>query len=460
MTQALDTIPRASVLSLDRGNVCAPYAALLAGSAWLGVGISYAQLYLFHIVLVLFLWRFSAQVLSEGRIAVPSAGFLSIPLLYLLWMMFSVAWAQDTSAALRHVVYHGLGTTLLLVIVVYYGAYERPMKLLFAVGPVLALELLIGMAEFTTSFRYPISPYSSLASHFGHAPYIGTSWSDAMIQLALSSPTGFHWNPNSLAAALVICLPFFLFHDRPSIRRLGSLAVVAVIFATASRASYIGCMVALLAWGFCFSSRRAAAFVISSLAVVCVGAIGATIAKERGSQRVEAVIELVEFAAAPGGVFSGGSGRSVDVRTQLMQRGLDRLVESRGLGIGGGNSRELFLEPLTRQWKPMPLHNFWLEVVVEAGVLIGLLFIGWYLWTMRQMFSIAFHYKHKELRYLASASAVGMLAFIPAAVSASSVMYFLPMWLLLGLAGAILARAARLSSGQPTIRIRPSFLSA
>lgn len=459
MTKYPQKVPSATSPSWDLKRECAPYAALLVASAWIGVGVSYAQLYLFHIALGLFLWRFSAHACSAGKLTIPSAGFLCIPVIYFLWMIFSLVWAQDTSAAVRHVVYHGLGTTLLLAVVVYYGRYERPTRILLAVWPVIFLELLIAIAEFTTPFRYPISPYSSLASHFGHSPYIDSAWSDAMIQLALSSPTGFHWNPNTLAAALVISLPFFLFHSRPSIRRIGSTIVVAVIFFTASRASYIGCVVVLLVWGLFFSSRRAAGFVIASLAVASIGALGVIIAKERGDQRVEAVIELVEIAASPGGLFSGGSGRSVDIRGQLMQRGMERLVESRGVGIGGGNSRELFLEPITRQWKPMPLHNFWLEVVVEAGVVVGLLFIAWYIWVMRQMFRIAYHFTDKELRYLASASGVAMLAFVPAAVSASSVMYFLPMWLLLGLAGALLARASELPRGAPSVASRPQGMA-
>ena len=74
---------------------------------------------------------------------------------------------------------------------------------------------------------------------------------DAEIIAAINkTPTGFHWNPNDLAAYMLIIIPFFLFSKRIWIKIVFPIAALSIILLTGSRAVLIG--VALMAFFYVF----------------------------------------------------------------------------------------------------------------------------------------------------------------------------------------------------------------
>ena len=52
----------------------------------------------------------------------------------------------------------------------------------------------------------------------------------------------------------------------------------------------------------------------------------------------------------------------------------------------------------------------------------------------RDLFKLGRYSKNYFFKYLGKSISLSLIVFIPASVSASSVIYFLPMWLLFGLA--------------------------
>jgi teichuronic acid biosynthesis protein TuaE len=102
----------------------------------------------------------------------------------------------------------------------------------------------------------------------------------------------------------------------------------------------------------------------------------------------------------------------------------------------------LIQEPISGEWKSFPLHNFWLELLVEGGLFAGGVFIMWYLWLIWTLYRNAFRASESAVRRISASTATALVAFIPASVSPSSVIYFLPMWVVLGLAVAALNAAS------------------
>jgi teichuronic acid biosynthesis protein TuaE len=78
------------------------------------------------------------------------------------------------------------------------------------------------------------------------------------------------------------------------------------------------------------------------------------------------------------------------------------------------------------------LHNFWLEILVEGGIIAFLIFIYFYFSTIYKVFVISKKTENETLMYYAKASTLALSIFIIAEISMSSAIYFLPMWLLLG----------------------------
>ena len=84
------------------------------------------------------------------------------------------------------------------------------------------------------------------------------------------------------------------------------------------------------------------------------------------------------------------------------------------------------------------MHNFWIEILVEGGVVFFSLMIIWYVSIIYNLFIISKLGSNNQIKYYASALLLAMIGFIPAAIAASSTIYFFPMWIMFGMAIAII----------------------
>jgi O-antigen ligase len=117
---------------------------------------------------------------------------------------------------------------------------------------------------------------------------------------------------------------------------------------------------------------------------------------------------------------------------------MDALWASNGLGIGGGGSLEVQEKFGGVGGKVASMHNFWIEILVDAGVLFFVLFMTWYFVIIWKLYKIYKKAKDLIYRYHAGVVCFGMLIFLIAAVSASSVIYFFPMWLMFGMSTSLI----------------------
>jgi hypothetical protein len=119
---------------------------------------------------------------------------------------------------------------------------------------------------------------------------------------------------------------------------------------------------------------------------------------------------------------------SIGIRQSLVKEGINAIKDSYGLGLGGGTSRLIKVGDIEN------MHFFWLEIVVEAGILFAFLFFIWYVSIVFSLYKISKVCKDSKIKYYASASSLSLIGFIFGAVSASSTIYMLPMWILYGFA--------------------------
>ena len=124
---------------------------------------------------------------------------------------------------------------------------------------------------------------------------------------------------------------------------------------------------------------------------------------------------------------------SLGARQELMKNALDDLDGNLWLGIGAGNSKFIQEKNGKVAGKLTSLHNFWLEILVDAGIVFFLIFIGWYFLIVNKLFTLS---KSNDpfLAYVSKASAVALLGLLISAVSCSSIIYFFPFWILLAIA--------------------------
>ncbi len=139
-------------------------------------------------------------------------------------------------------------------------------------------------------------------------------------------------------------------------------------------------------------------------------------------------------------------GGSIEWRRELVDNGLDAFYNSYGLGLGAGGSvaNQEIIGPVAGRFTSM--HNFWIELMVEGGIFISILVCFWILSIIYKLFIISRTTNDSWLKYYSESLFLSTTAFIPAAIAASSTIYFFPMWIMFGLAiSAILLSKTKLN---------------
>lgn len=356
------------------------------------------------------------------------------------WYAVTILWSENIPYTLRYLFYMICGISIILAALSYAHNIDRLSKLVRVLGVIFTIELILGLLESFTSFRLPVSPYSEYVSFFGRTSELETLSPEVEIESLERSATGFEWNPNNMAIAMEMVFPFFLFYRKIWVKVIGFLAILAIVIFSSSRGVFIALSFMLAIYLVLYKKS------IKMILLMLVGFIGLLVInykfnlKESDNTQVREIAQsfdvLGRFLSDENA--SPNPSESINVRKDLMNIGIGSIQDSYGIGIGGGCSTDM-LENMggVGKKKITSLHNFWLEVSVEGGILFVLLFFAWYANLFLELFSIANRAQDPRLIYLAKATSLGLAGFLIGAISASTVIYFFPMWLLFGVSIAV-----------------------
>ncbi|MFH1215336.1 MAG: O-antigen ligase family protein [Pseudomonadota bacterium] len=408
-------------------------------SAVLGSGVGYSHLYLFHVCLLLLvggaILLYSAGV--KRLFLKPKSILSNFFLLMIFWYASSLFWSIEPFYTLRYLVYIIFGVAIVYVIVGRAVSEERYQRIFNVLKWAFLLEIIVAIFESFTPFRLPTSPYSEYAVIFCRKVTDFGLFDDAVTQAIKSVPTAFHGNPNNLAIVMTAMLPFFLFHHRLMFKVTGSLSVLIVIVMAGSRGAFIGAVFGMALYFAITNIKRFLVFCLFGLVLssVLIGWLDELKISENRKVAEYAYTADVLIAYLDEEDTSGGS---ISVRQQLLKNGLDALYFTNGLGVGGGGSNAVQERLGGVEGKIVSMHNFWIEVLVDAGVVFFLLFVLWYLTVCFKLLIIYLRSSSPFYKYHSGALFVSFSAFSVACVSASSVIYHLPMWIMLGMGLALI----------------------
>ena len=337
-----------------------------------------------------------------------------------------------------------IGGSLTLLINSYVNSERRYCEVFTVLKWLFIGAICIALLESFTPFRLPTSPYSDYANAFGRKSTDFSEFDPAIQTLIRSAPTSFWANPNDLAVAMTLAVSFFLMSRNSWLKISGFSCVLVIIVMTGSRGGFIGLMVAVSTYLIIkgWMTRLGFLILLSVLSVIFYTSIDAL--KDSENQR------LAEIAWSSDLVYSyvfeeQGTENSIGVRRKLIQNGLSALANTGGLGVGGGGSQAVQERMGLVGGKISSMHNFWVEILVDAGVVFFVVFLLWYFYIM---FCLASIYKSDRVyfyRYHAGSLFISMLTFLVSAISTSSVIYFFPMWIMYGLAIGLISLQRRLS---------------
>jgi teichuronic acid biosynthesis protein TuaE len=401
-------------------------------SAILGVSISYSDVYLFHISMLLLVFYFIISLVKNNltiRKPILPSNYHRLFYFMIAWYLLTIIWSIDRLVSLQYVFYIFCGSLISLTIIYYSTNLQRLNKIFKVISVFIILEVVFCLLEALTPFRLPISPYSNLL------PYFGRDYLLEDFTLKASTPTGFQWNPNTMATVLNLALPFLLLHKRLFVKYIGTFTVVFLIVASGSRGNFIATTLILFCFFYLLNKKRAVIFgtLLPVFGLIVFMMINPFLANSTNGKIRDAYnsftylkIYLTDFE---------NRDDSLGIRRLLIQNGMDSLGESNGLGIGGGASKLVVSKGIPWIPETYPMHNFWIEILVEGGIIFSLIFAIWYLKSIFDLYKISLTAKN-EIKYYSSSLFLAMIGFTVGAISASSTIYVLPMWIMFGLSVA------------------------
>ncbi len=335
----------------------------------------------------------------------------------------SLLWTPSLEFGVRYLVQFAMGV-LLLILVSEYCREDLNKKTFIKLILVLCLfEVGLAFGEYLEIWRYPISSYSKSANLFQR------TFNDDSYSMV---PTGFRFNPNNLGLLFSILLPFFYCHRNKWIFAL-SLPVSFIMIATGSRGVLLGCFLGGFI-AFVIGNKLLRIRIIAIIAVIYLAITGLYLQGKFDNTIVAKLRSITSVFQEDGINNIVKSDDSLRIRKALFYKGLYIIRDSWCFGVGAGGSLvkqyDNLDENLQHGTKGTNLHNFWLELVAEAGVIPFLILMYWIGGRLLGLFK---NYKltNDDIRL---AIIVAIVTLFVSALAVSTAVYFLPMYMLFGLA--------------------------
>lgn len=404
---------------------------LLLVSVILGVGVSYSKLYFFHVILFFLYGKVVVDYLFSGFSRNPVLDILDFGFFLILffWYFSSLAWAQSKELGLQYIFYLFCGVSIVLMFCLMVKNSNDFFSAFNIIAFISLLDLFFSFLEALGVFRLPISPFSDYVTWFGRTGTLENFDNPDVILLLKNTPTGFHWNPNDLSLMMFL-LFCYLLRLRTAWKIPLMLMTLFVIFMAGSRLVIISVMfVVFLNFVFFVENKmRSLLYVVALLLFI---SLLLRLFDFSDSARLIDLFSIVQILSFD--FLGADANTSAGERTQLLINGYNALVNSFGFGVGAGNSNLVQIAAGNVGNGVTSMHNFWFEVLVEGGVFAALLMYSWYAFTVLRTLSMAFHFKFGFQSFFFKGTSLALLGFLPAVITSSSAVYFLPMWLFFAL---------------------------
>jgi len=412
-------------------------------AALIGLGISYGSLYLFHLAGLAFLIIFSRAMLiqSDGltlkNFITDQTRFRLRNFLWLMlvWYAITLIWSRNMQLGLYHLFYIANGIVIVLALQQAVKTASDLRKVISISGIILFVEMAICLMAGIFGIQWPISPYSDYIVFFMREPGFAENLPAAAIEAIRHTPTGFRWNPNDLAVTMLIVLPFFLFYRKRAVGITGTLVSLVIILLTGSRGALIALFIMALAFVLLYLKRKQKirVFAIATVGLLILFAASPFLKKQYPVKYREISTTgdaLNKYLFTDHEQVNDTS--SIAIRQNLVSNGMSAWKNSYGMGVGAGNSVQVQMDN-DNTHDVYSMHNFWIEILVEAGILFFILWCVWYFLLLRKVFIIGKKHSDDFIRYCSKASSLAMIGLVIGLISMSSAIYFLPMYLLFGI---------------------------
>jgi teichuronic acid biosynthesis protein TuaE len=357
--------------------------------------------------------------------------FLLFLALWLAWTLVSLIWAADKASGIRYSIFLLMMASLAAGSVLAIDSVTTLRAALLFLLAAFGLALAIGLLEILTDFRLPTSMLVGKPERY---------------QWAITSI--FH-NQNDFATYIALWLPVLLavpFFARRVWALLavtaGSLLSVYCLLYTGSRTNLLALALAVPSLLLVLSLRKGTHSRgwqwVLGIALICTVVLALYLGMQGalpGFRLPDIGVQHWRFDTLSSEMGAGtGSGGT---RLKLIAGGLAAALDSRLLGVGPGNA-EYHLRHMPGLEMVCNLHNWWLEVLVNGGLLVFVGYLLFYAGLLWGLFRVAVRTKQALIALAATALLAALAGYTFGALSPSSAIHFTPMWIHFGLSMAVI----------------------
>jgi teichuronic acid biosynthesis protein TuaE len=414
-----------------------PFVGTTVVAAILGPNLAIPQApgaFLFRILIVALVLGAVGYMLMGGRLRFPAA--LSIPAALLAamiaWATMSIAWSQNTGAAVRWTAFLAMMVVLAVAMPMVFTTRQRVTTMLKVLGLTFAAVTGFAFVEIATGYHLPTSRLTQMV---GGSAFAATS---------------VFGNQNNFATFLTLALPYLvtlplIFRQRRMllIGIAGTVLDLAALLLTGSKDNLLAAGLVFLTLLLFLATDPKQRSKLVGAVVIAIVAIIVVVPSLNGSGLIplpQRAVNKFSFSLLEKEIASGqGSGAA---RASLLGDGITFVGQTGGIGVGAGNAETHVLE-LADFPGVSNLHDWWLEMVVDLG-LIGLaLYVTYYLLLLTRQLRWARRSADPLVRYLCLAGSAAMVGFVLGSLAPSTMIAFSPMWVMFGLSMTAIAIAER-----------------
>ena len=291
------------------------------------------------------------------------------------------------------------------------------------------LQLFFGLMESFNIIRLPFSPYSPYAEFFGKNTDYILDWSKSIMEYNLSKPTGFSGNPNTFGFVALLFAPLLCFYFKNIVYKILFSFGFLILFIKIDSKSLFFCYI------FCFFlyyfQCNKVKILLVILSIIILISLTSTLKVETDA-RIFTIFD--EISKGLSMIFSNPHDinleSSTGFRAYLYSTGINKFIESKGLGLGIGGIESYLYETFGHR---TAFHNFFLQILVDLGVVGFLIFMFFYLkliynlWRSDSMLS-------NDINHISKILMVIVICAIFSSIAPSGIFYCLPFWAILGFA--------------------------
>ncbi|AGX06499.1 hypothetical protein N288_23300 [Bacillus infantis NRRL B-14911] len=372
-------------------------ASLLLPFSVLGTAISVNR-----ILLILALVVTSFKIIQNQKIKVVNLGTEPVFMILIVFSFLSISWNNDKAGAIQ-------AFTFLIIsyILFYLGIYIKTKNLEYRLAyTILLISLMFASLDAILGFRLQISTQSEFKNE--------------IISL--------FFNPAFFGATMVLLLPFIIQRTLTSkkiklvFNVFINILVIYFVFRTGSKGIVVSLTLVYLIFIFHFTKKRTYFIkVIISCVIITVLTIF-LLEKDYLPREIE--LKLYEISD----IFSGEVWESADSsfgsRNMVWKVGIEKFQENPLLGHGFGSSYSVIYEEVLNS-KVLAFHNWWIQILVETGILGSLLFV--FLYSKSIVTNLIANHENRII-YLSI-----LVSFIPISLTVGNVLQLWTWWMLFGI---------------------------